>query len=173
MITPWSRMTRCSRAPRPIWHRGSTTLSSSGNSCWRARPRKAGCAGCLSRRQCSRLRPAKTRRSRAGRRRHGRTWPGRDLGIGPKRPAAVIEIQLRHYIGQVDIGFPIGVHGSDIAPIGLVLVAGAHAGAGKTMGYGLGVGDQPGNDVLAEITDEPDADASRRNWSNKNAVLNT
>jgi hypothetical protein len=42
----------------------------------------------------------------------------RDLAIGPDRPVAVVEVEIRDDAGQVDIGLPIGVDRADIAPVG-------------------------------------------------------
>ncbi len=34
----------------------------------------------------------------------------RDLGKGPDRPVAIVEIELRADVGEIDIGLPVGVH---------------------------------------------------------------
>jgi hypothetical protein len=36
-----------------------------------------------------------------------------DLGEGPDRPVAVVEVERRPEIGQVDVGFPLGVDRPD------------------------------------------------------------
>src|SRR3546814_7842203 len=60
-----------------------------------------------------------------------------DFGIGPERPAPVVEVERRHHVGQVDICLPIGVDGADVAPIGHGFAFGADATAGKAVGDGL------------------------------------
>ncbi len=76
---------------------------------------------------------------------------GHDFGIGPDRPGAVVEVELRHKIGQVDIGLPEGVDGADVAPVGFLLKAGLHAAVGETVRDGFAVLDDVRNDVIAEI----------------------
>ncbi len=75
----------------------------------------------------------------------------RQLGIGPQRPFAIVEIQVRHDVGQIDVGFPIGVHRSDVAPVGFLLVLGAHAGSSNNLRDRLAMPDEPRDDVPAEI----------------------
>ncbi len=75
----------------------------------------------------------------------------RDLAIGPDRPAAIVEVEVGNDVGQVDIGGPIGVDRSDIAPIGLGFLARRHAGLREVMRHRFAVLDEVGNDVLAEI----------------------
>ena len=43
----------------------------------------------------------------------------RHLAIGPDRPFLVIEVEVGHDIGEIDIGLPIGIDRADIAPIGV------------------------------------------------------
>ncbi len=74
-----------------------------------------------------------------------------DLGKGPDRPVAIVEIELRHDVGEVDIGLPIGIDGAHVAPVGDFLVRRAHAGPRETMRPGRAVLHDVGNDVLAEI----------------------
>ena len=52
-----------------------------------------------------------------------------DLGIGPDRPVAVIQVERGDDRGQVDIRLPVRVQRADIAPVGLTLGAGGDAGA--------------------------------------------
>jgi hypothetical protein len=61
------------------------------------------------------------------------------FGIGPDRPLAVVNIEFGRHIGQVDIRLPIGVDGSDIAPIGFILHGRAHAGFGEAVRHGFAV----------------------------------
>ena len=42
-----------------------------------------------------------------------------DLGIGPDRPVAIVQIERRDDRRQVDIGFPVGIQRADVAPVGL------------------------------------------------------
>ena len=75
----------------------------------------------------------------------------RDLPIGPDRPAAIVEVEIGNDVGQVDVGGPIGVDGSDVAPVGLGLLARCHAGLREVMRHRFAVLDEVGDDVLAEI----------------------
>ena len=75
----------------------------------------------------------------------------RDLAIGPDRPAAIVEVEIGNDVGQVDVGVPIGVDRADVAPVGLGLLARAHAGLREMVRHRFAVLDEVGNDVLAEI----------------------
>src|ERR1700687_2070768 len=75
----------------------------------------------------------------------------RDFSIGPDRPCAVVEIKLRQDIGEIDVGGPVGIDGSDVSPVGTRIIAGPDAGAGELMGYRPAVFHDVGNDILAEI----------------------
>ena len=75
----------------------------------------------------------------------------RDFGIGPQRPASIVEIELRDHVGQIDIGFPIGVDRAHVPPIALRLASRPHARVGEVMRDGLCVLHHVGNDVLAEV----------------------
>ena len=80
----------------------------------------------------------------------------RDLRKGPDRPVAIVEVELRHHVGQVDIGLPIGVERADVAPIGARRIAArlavaAHARAREVMRDRLAVLDQIRDQVLAEV----------------------
>ena len=75
----------------------------------------------------------------------------RDFGIGPDRPLAVVEIEGRREVGEVDIGLPERIDRADVAPVGLGLGAGAHAALGEAVRDGLAVLDDAGDDILAEI----------------------
>src|SRR5215510_6357830 len=77
------------------------------------------------------------------------------LSIGPDRPVTVVKVKLRRHVGEVDVGFPVGVYGSDITPIWRRLMTGAHAGFGEAVGDGLTVLDDVGDDVLAEVSARP------------------
>lgn len=74
-----------------------------------------------------------------------------DLGIGPDRPRAIVEVELGHHVGEIDVGAPIGVDGAGIAPVGARIVAGADAGIVELMRDRAAVLDDIGDDVLAEI----------------------
>ncbi len=78
-----------------------------------------------------------------------RRW--RDLAKSPDRPVAVVQIELRHDIGQVDIGGPIGIDRADVAPIGGRLGVRADAGALEAMRHRFAVLDDVRNNVLAEV----------------------
>ncbi len=56
----------------------------------------------------------------------------RDLRIGPDRPVAVVEIELRDDVGQVDVRLPIGVERADVAPVGHRLVGRASRTIART-----------------------------------------
>ena len=75
----------------------------------------------------------------------------RDLAVGPDRPGAVVEIEVGDDVGQVDVGRPIGVDRADVAPVDVRLLAGDDAGLREMVRDRFAVGDEVGNDVLAEI----------------------
>ena len=62
-----------------------------------------------------------------------------ELDIGPDRPALVVEIERRDDVGEVDVGLPVGVDRADVAPVGFLLGAGAHARGGEAVGHRLAV----------------------------------
>jgi hypothetical protein len=64
---------------------------------------------------------------------------GRDLGVGPDRPVAIVEIQRRDDGGEVDVGFPVRVERADVAPVGLAFGAGGDAGVGEAVSDGFAV----------------------------------
>ena len=74
-----------------------------------------------------------------------------DLGISPDRPGPVIKVEFRQNVGQVDIGLPIGIHRSHIAPVGLIGGRFTDTGLGEAVGDGFAVGNNVRNDVLAEV----------------------
>ena len=73
------------------------------------------------------------------------------FGVGPDRPVAIVEIEFGFDVSQVDVGLPIGVDRTDVAPIGLALGARTDAGLGEAVRHRLPVLDDVGDDVLAEI----------------------
>jgi hypothetical protein len=79
----------------------------------------------------------------------------RDLGIGPDRPVAIVEIELRVDVGEVDIGLPVGVDRAHVAPIGDFLIRRTDAGAREAVRPGRSVLDDIGDDVLAEVARRP------------------
>lgn len=78
--------------------------------------------------------------------------PGNLRLVGPYWPMPVIQIEQGTCCGQVDIGFPVGVNGPHIAPIG-----GSPSSASETQLNSKGWAEAwllrtaLGNDVLAEI----------------------
>src|SRR4051812_22509714 len=75
----------------------------------------------------------------------------RDLCEAPDRPVSVVEIELRHDIGEVHIGGPISIERAYIAPIVRGLSLGAHTRAREVMRDGAAVTHDKGDDVLAEV----------------------
>ena len=75
---------------------------------------------------------------------------GDDL-VRPDRPFSVIHVQLGHRIGEVDIGFPIGIERADIAPIFLDLLARTNGARREEMRDGFAMLDDIGDDIAAEI----------------------
>ena len=71
--------------------------------------------------------------------------------IDCNRPGAVIQIQIRDHGRQIDIGRPIGIDCSGIAPIAGLVGAGPNTGAAELMGHRAAVLHDVGNDILAEI----------------------
>ena len=39
--------------------------------------------------------------------------------VGPDRPVGVVHVERRLHGGQIDVGFPVGVDGADVAPVRL------------------------------------------------------
>ena len=76
---------------------------------------------------------------------------GDDLGIGPDRPFVVVKVQFGNEIGQVDIGLPEGIDGTDVAPVGFGFQPRFDAGFGKAMRHRLAVLHDVGDQVIAEI----------------------
>ena len=76
----------------------------------------------------------------------------RDLAVGPDRPVAVVEVERRHDVGQVDVRLPVGVDRADVAPVGLApRRRSARRIAVKRCATALPCFDQVRDDVLAEI----------------------
>ncbi len=40
------------------------------------------------------------------------------LLVGPDRPVAVVQVELRHDVRELHVGFPVGVDRADVAPVG-------------------------------------------------------
>src|SRR6202012_2361319 len=78
-----------------------------------------------------------------------RRW--RYLSVSPDRPLPIVKIELRQDVSEIDIGRPIGVDRSDIAPVGALIITRAHAGTAELVRHGTAVLDDVGDDVLAEI----------------------
>src|SRR4249920_1743573 len=76
-------------------------------------------------------------------------WQG--LGKGPYRPVSVVQVELRGYVGEIEVGGPIGVERSHVAPVARSLSIGAHAGSREMMRNRVSVAHDIGDDVLAEI----------------------
>src|SRR5258705_8910551 len=51
------------------------------------------------------------------------------FGKGPDRRVSVVKVELRGYVGEIEVGGPISVERSDIAPVARSLSVGAHAGS--------------------------------------------
>ena len=68
----------------------------------------------------------------------------RDLSVRPDRPSAVIEVELWGEVGEVDIRRPIGVDGSDVAPVVPRLRGRPDAGLREVVRDGFAVLDECG-----------------------------
>ena len=101
------------------------------------------------------MQPPETSDEIATPRRPSTSWTnlagGRDLAVGPDRPGAIVEVELGDDVGQVDVGLPIGVDRPDVAPIDLRLFGVDDAGVREVMRDRFAVGDEIGDDVLAEV----------------------
>ena len=75
----------------------------------------------------------------------------RDLRMGPDRPCAVVNIELGDDVGEVNVGGPVGIHGSHVPPIGPWVVVGSDAGGGELVRHRPAILYDVRNHVLAEI----------------------
>ena len=75
----------------------------------------------------------------------------RDLGMRPYRPGPLVKVKVRHGVGQVNVGRPVGVDCADIAPVTWLIVAGSNAGLAEPVRNRAAVLHHVGNDVFAEI----------------------
>jgi hypothetical protein len=67
------------------------------------------------------------------------------------RPLVVVQIELRHHMGQVEVGLPVGVEGADVAPVGPVADH-VDAAVGETVRHQAPpLRDQARDQVLAEV----------------------
>ncbi|CCC96390.1 protein of unknown function [Azospirillum baldaniorum] len=77
---------------------------------------------------------------------------GQLLLVGEDRPLAVVHVELRRDVAEVEVGLPIGVDGADVAPVGLRLMAVQDGRLGEVVGHHpRPAGHQMGDDVLAEV----------------------
>ena len=75
----------------------------------------------------------------------------RDLRMGPDRPCTVVNIELGDDIGEVNVGGPVGIHGSYVPSIGPWIVVGPDTGGGELVRHRPAVLYEVRNYVLAEI----------------------
>ena len=71
--------------------------------------------------------------------------------MGPDRPTIIIKIELRIGSREVDVGIPVSIDGTDIAPVGCLARPRAHRALLEPVRHGLAAGHDARNDVLAEI----------------------
>ena len=140
IFTPRSTTTRLSRACRPISTSGSTT-----------QPVRLAVGMDVDAREQQRVAQGGAGDDAAARdqRAHGLAAPallvvhelGRrgDLGIGPDRPVAVVQVEGRDDPGEVHVGIEIGVDRAGVAPIILGLVLGLDAGLREPVRHRLAV----------------------------------
>ena len=73
------------------------------------------------------------------------------LLVGPDRPVVVVEVQLRGHLGQFHVGFPVGIDGAGVAPVGNPGFVHADAGIGEVVGEHPVAVDAMRDQVLAEV----------------------
>ncbi len=70
--------------------------------------------------------------------------------MGPDRPGAVVEVELRQGIGEINIRRPIGIQRSYVPPIAKLTVS-SDARATEMMSYGASMFHDVRDDILAEV----------------------
>src|SRR5260370_28029509 len=74
----------------------------------------------------------------------------RDFSVGPDRPGAVVEVELRQDIGEINIRRPIGIQRSYVPPIAKLTVS-SDARATEMMSYAASMVHAVRDDILAEV----------------------